>query len=80
MLCVLDENVLKTPRKGDSCKYDGKKFYIKSIGQTYTVLITVTDYIRYGLRGRNPMGDKVPTGFRVKTSEIKKIRYNYWNV
>ena len=65
---------------GDSCHWNDRKYYIKSIGHKYTVLITISDYIKYGLRGRNLYHNHIPKGFRVKTQDISHIRFNYWNV
>lgn len=77
---AIRQNTVSQARTGDSCAYKGKKYYIKSIGQKYAVLVTMADYLKYGLRGRNLYGNKNPKGFRVLTADVTRIRYNYWNV
>lgn len=72
--------IIKQAERGDSCRWNGVKYYIKSIGQKCAVLVSVSDYLKYGLRGHNLYGNHIPKGFRVPTSEITRIRFNYWNV
>jgi hypothetical protein len=73
-----DSRLIKQTKPGDSCYYNGCRYQIKRIGLKITTLIEVSEYIRYGLRGRH--GLKIPTGFNVSTSEIYHVRFNYWNV
>jgi len=62
---------IRQTKPGDSCQYQGRRYYIKRIGVKLTTLITVSDYQRYGT--------KRSKGFSVSTSDISHIRYNFFH-